>query len=210
MIQVRDTLQVKFGKIDQAVELFTGSYQYAPFHAPQYHLNVLTDISGPMYTLINEFVVPNLGEFEIARDQAATQPGQDEWFRQYKLFVEGGKREYFTVEGKYLPWTRVGMIVVSETYRASKWQVRTAVSLLERYGGLLADRGVGQNPRILTDSSGPMFQAVIEIESESMSDWEIRRREVYQQTEFQVWFTQMLTSAEGGMHEFYRVEFTRG
>jgi len=67
MIQVRDTLQVKFGKIDQAVELFTGLYQYAPFHAPQYFLNVLTDISGPMYTLINEFVVPNLGELETAR-----------------------------------------------------------------------------------------------------------------------------------------------
>ena len=33
MIQVRDTLQVKFGKIDQAVELFTGAYQYAPFSA---------------------------------------------------------------------------------------------------------------------------------------------------------------------------------
>ena len=71
-----------------------------------------------------------------------------------------------------------------ETYRAYKWQIRTAVSLLERYGGLLADRGAGQNPRILTDANGPMFQAIIEIESESMSEWEIRRWEVYQQTEF--------------------------
>ena len=210
MIQIRDTLQVKFGKIDQAVELFTGSYQYAPFHAPQYRLNVLTDISGPMYTLVNEFVVPNLGEFEIAQDQAPTQPGYAEWFRQFQLFVEGGKREYFMVEGKYQPWSRPGLIVVRETYRTYKWQMRTAVSLLERYGGLLADRGVGQNPRILTDLSGPLFQAVIEIESESMSDWEVRRREVYQQTEFQVWFIQMLTAAEAGMHEFYRVEFTRG
>ena len=210
MIQVRDTLQVKFGKIDQAVELFTGSYQYAPFHAPQYHLNVLTDISGPMYTLINEFVVPNLGELETALGQAAAQPGQEEWFRQFKLFVEGGKREYFTVEGRYQPWSRPGLIVVRETYRAYKWQIRTAVSLLERYGGLLADRGVGKNPRILTDASGPMFQAIVEIESESMSDWEIRRREVYRQTEFQVWFIQMLTAAEAGTHEFYRVEFTTG
>jgi len=55
-----------------------------------------------------------------------------------------------------------------------------------------------------------MFQAIIEIESESMSEWEIRRREVYQQTEFQVWLIQMMTSAEAGTHEFYRVEFTRG
>jgi hypothetical protein len=210
MIQIRDTLQVKFGKIDQAVELFTGSYQFAPFGAQDFHLNVLTDISGPMYTLINEFVAPNLGEFEVARDQSFTQAGHEEWFRQFQLYVEGGKRDYYTIEGKYQSWTRPGLIVVRETYHTFKWQIHHAVSLLERYGGLLADRGVGQNPRILTDASGPMFQAVIEIETESMSDWELRRREVYQQAEFQTWFMQMLTSVEAGAHEFYRVEFTGG
>lgn len=210
MIQVRDTLQVKFGKIDQAVALFTGSYQFAPFSAPEYHLTVLTDVSGPMYTLINEFVVPNLKEFEVARDQTSTQAGHEEWFRQFQLFVEGGRREYFNVEGAYTPWTRAGMIVVREAYLTYKWQTQTAISLLNRYGGLLADRGVGKNPRILTDASGMMFQAVIEIETESMSEWEYRRREVYRQVEFQVWFNQMMTAVEAGAHEFYRVEFSLG
>lgn len=208
MIQVHDTLQVKFGKIDQAVELFTASNRYAPFSAPEYHLSILTDISGPMYTLINEFVVANLGELEAARDQSFKQEGFEDWFRQFQLFVEGGKREYYTVEGKYTPWTRKGMIVVRETYRTYKWQVETAVSLLKRYGGLLVDRGVGMNPRILTDASGQMFQAIIEIETESMSTWETQRREVYQQVEFQVWFNQMLTSVEAGTHDFFRVEYT--
>lgn len=210
MIQIRDTLQVKFGKIDQAVELFTGSYKYAPFQASKYHLNVLTDVSGPMYTLINEFVAQNLDDFESSRDQSMLKPGFEEWFRQFQLFVEGGKREFYNVEGVYASWTKPGLIVVRETYTTFKWQIRNAVALLERYGGLLVDRGVGQHPRILTDASGQMFQAVIEIETESMSDWETHRREVYQQTEFQVWFIQMLTVAQAGGHEFYRVEFTRG
>jgi hypothetical protein len=208
MIQVRDTLQVKFGKIDQAVELFTGSYQFAPFSEPDHHLNVLTDVTGQMYTLIIEFVVPNLSAYEMARDRSTNQPGHEEWFRQFQLFVEGGKREYYTVEGEYASWTRPGMIVVREVYRTYKWQTQTTISLLKRYGGLLSVWGVGQNPRILTDASGPMFQAVIEIETESMSDWEIHRRDVYKQVEFQVWFNQMMTSVEAGMHEFYRVEFT--
>lgn len=208
MIQIRDTLQVKFGKIDQAVELFTGSYQYVPFSEPEHRLNVLTDVTGPMYTLINEFVVPNLSAFESARDQSMNRPGREEWFRQIQLFVEGGKREYFTVEGAYAAWTRPGLIVVRETYRTYKWQTQTTLSLLKRYGGLLSHWGVGQNPRILTDASGPMFQAVIEIETESMSEWESHRRDVYQQVEFQVWFNQMMTSVEAGGHEFYRVEFT--
>jgi len=208
MIQIHDTLQVKFGKIDQAVELFTGGQPYAPFSAPEYHLTVLTDVSGPMYTLVNEFVFPNLGEFEARRDESYEQAGHKDWFRQFQLFVEGGKRDYFTVEGEYTAWTRPGLIVVRETYRTFKWQIATAVALLKRYGGLLVDRGVGKNPRILTDASGPMFRAVIEIETESVSTWEAQRREVYRQVEFQVWFNQMLTSVEAGSHEFYRVEYT--
>jgi hypothetical protein len=41
-----------------------------------------------------------------------------------------------------------------------------------------------------------------------MSDWEVHRRDIYKQVEFQVWFNQMMTSVEAGAHEFYRVEFT--
>lgn len=209
MIQIRDTLQVKFGKIDQAVELFTGSQEYTPFAAPEYRLEVLTDVSGPMYTLVNEFVFPDLGRFEAERQRSFTQPRQQEWFRQFQLFVEGGTREYFTVEDDYRPWSRPGQLVVRECYQTYKWQINAAVDLLKRYGGLLEFYQVGKNPRILTDASGPMFRAVIEIETESMSVWETQRREVYRQVEFQVWFNQMLTAVEAGEHGFYRVEFTR-
>ncbi|HZW04090.1 MAG TPA: hypothetical protein VFF68_09200 [Anaerolineaceae bacterium] len=210
MIQVRDTLQVKFGKIDQAVELFTGSHAFAPFSAREFQLAVLTDVSGEMYTLINEFVAPSLGAFETAREASFRQPGFDEWFRQFQLYVEGGSRTYYTVEGEYAPWTRPGLIVVRETYRSYKWQIETAVELLKRYGGLLVDRGVGEKPRILTDASGEMFRAVIEIETDSLSTWETRRRETYRQVEFQVWFNQMLAAVEAGAHDFYRVEYTTG
>lgn len=210
MIQVRDMLQVKFGKIDQAVELFTGGHDYAPFSAPEHKLGVLTDISGQMYTLVTEFVAPNLGAFEAARDASYDHKGHEDWFRQFQLFVEGGRREYFTVEGEYRSWSQPGMVVVRECYRSYKWQIETTIGLLKRYGGLLMDRGVGQNARILTDASGQMFQAVVEIETESLSAWEASRREVYRQIEFQVWFNQMLTSVEAGTHEFYRVEYSSG
>lgn len=208
MIQIRDTMHVKFGSIDQAVDLFTGSYEYVPFRGAGYHLEVLTDVSGRMYTLINHFVVPSLADYETAREQSFKEPGFEEWFRQFQLFVEGGTREFFNVEGNYSTWKRAGMIVIRETYHAYKWQLQTAVTLLKRYGGLLADRGVGSHPRILTDASGPMFRAIIEIETESMSTWETQRREVYRQVEFQVWFNQMLTAVEAGEHDFYRVEYT--
>lgn len=211
MIQVRDVLQVKFGHIDQAVELFTSSTRPAfPYMAPDYQFNVLTDISGEMYTLVNEYVVPNLSDHETMRQQTFSKPEFELWFRQFEMFVEGGRREYYNIEGPYAGWSRPGMIVVRESYRVFKWQVKTAIGLLQRYGGLLVANGVGQNARILTDASGPMFRAVIEVETDSMSTWETQRRHTYLQTEFEVWFNQMKTTVEAGEHDFYRVEYANG
>jgi hypothetical protein len=211
MIQIRDILDVKFGKIDQAVELFTNPSTPAPgIIVPGRHFEVLTDISGPMYILVNEYVVENLGEFEVMRDKQYNLPEFEAWFKQFQLFVEGGRREYYNVEGSYEPWSRPGMVAIRESYRAYKWQIHRAVSLLQRYGGLLVDRGVGQKPRILTDASGQMFQAVIEIETDSMATWENHRRALFKEVEFQVWFNQLLTTVEAGHHEFYRVEYANG
>lgn len=208
MIQVRDVLQVKFGEIDLAVELFTrASTPLMGYMSPDYHFNVLTDISGDMYTLINEFTVESLSDFEQRRERSFAEPGFDKWFSQFQKFVEGGRREYYNVEGPYSTWTQPGLIVVREPYRAFKWQIRNAVSLLQRYGALLVDRGVGKNPRILTDASGEMFRAVIEIETDSMSTWESHRRSMFGQVEFQVWFNQLRSTVEAGRHEFYRVEY---
>jgi hypothetical protein len=211
MIQVRDVLQAKFGKIDQAVDLFT---QLKTSETEKVlmggHFEVLTDITGTMYTLVNESVFESLAEFAQMRDRQFDQPEFDDWFKQFQLFIEGGRREYYNIEGSYDTWSRPGVVVVRECYQAYKWQIQRAVELLQRYGGLLVDRGVGLNPRILTDASGTMFQAVIEIETESMSAWEDSRRTLFRQVEFQVWFNQMLAAVEAGSHELFRLEYTGG
>jgi hypothetical protein len=209
MIQVRDVFQVKFGSSDQAVALFARLPKVSAGHAAaSTHYHVLTDISGPMYTLVTELMVDNLSQWEKMRDDSFASPDFDEWFKQFQLFVEDGRREYYTLEGECQDWSKPGVIVVREVYKALKWQIRPAVGLIQRYGALLVDRGVGQQPRILTDASGPMFQIVIEIETESLAAWESSRRDMFKQPEFQVWFTQLLTQVRAGSHEFYRVENT--
>jgi hypothetical protein len=211
MIQIRDVLNVKFGKIDQAIDLFSQlSTPASEKIVMGHHFEVLTDITGEMYTLVNEFVVESMTEFEAMRQKQFAQPEFEDWYKQFQLFVEGGRRDYYTAEGPFNTWSHPGAVVVRETYRAYKGQIHTAVDLLKRYGGMLEYFKVGANPRILTDLSGPMYQAVIEIETESMSSWENQRRTLYREVEFQVWFTQMLTNVEAGSHEFYRVEYTTG
>jgi hypothetical protein len=211
MIQVRDVFHIKFGSIDQAVTLFTRLPQAAPAYAPtRVHYHVLTDISGPMYTLVAEYTAESMGEWERMRDASFAAPEFAEWFKQFQLFVEDGQREYFTLEGECEDWSQPGVIIAREVYQAYKWQIRSAVVLLQRYGALLVDRGVGHRPRILTDASGPMFRAVIEIETEGLAKWEAQRRTMFEQAEFQVWFKQLVTVVKGGWHEFFRVEASAG
>jgi len=207
MIQIRTVYQVKFGKIDQAVGLFKRLPKLLPADvAGHLHYHLLTDISGPMYTLVEELMLPSIADWEMSRDELFRHPDYSSWFKSFQLFIEGGQHEFFALEGTHEDWSRPGVIVAREAYRAFKWQIRPTVELLQRYGALLVDSGVGHKPRILTDLSGPMFQAAIEIETDSLSEWETSRRKLYERPEFQVWFVQLTNMVEYGAHEFYRVE----
>ena len=207
MIQVRDVYTLKFGRADQAVSLFQRMPAVAGRTGDRaYHQHALTDISGPMYTFVSELLVPSLGHWEAGRNKVFDRPGFDEWFKEFQLIVQTGHQDFFTLEADHPGWSRPGVIVVRECYRALKWQIRQAVSLLQRYGALLEDTGVGRRPRILTDLSGEMFNAIIEVEADDLAVWETMRRELYQRPEFQVWFAQLSSTVESGHHEFYRVE----
>jgi len=204
MIQVRDVHQLKFGRIDQAVDLFRHLPQAAG-HS-EIRLHGMTDISGPMYTFVTEMAMPSLAQLETVRTSIFDGPGYSDWFKQFQLVVESGRTEFYTIEGEHAGWSTPGALIVREVYRSLKWQIRPTVGMLQRYGALLVDSQVGRNPRILTDLSGDMFSVVIEIETEELSDWEKHRREMYQRPEFQVWFAQLSSSVEKGWHEFYRLE----
>ncbi len=207
MIQVRTVYQVKFGKIDQAVDLFKRQPDRLPADVVgRLHYHLLTDISGPMYTLVEELMLPSIADWEMRRDELFRHPDYASWFKSFQLFIEGGQNEFYTIEGTHEDWSRPGVIVVRQTYRVLKWQIRPTVELLQRYGALLVDSAVGRKPRIMTDLSGPMFQAVIEIEADGLSEWEAHRRSMFQRPEFQVWFVQLVNTVETGAHEFYRVE----
>ena len=140
------------------------------------------------------------------RSSLFERPGYADWFKQFQLIVESGQLEMYTIEGEHSGWSRPAVVIVREVYRAHKWQIRPTVALLQRYGALLVDSQVGRNPRILTDLTGQMFTCVIEIETDSLSEWEARRREMYKRPEFQAWFAQLSSAVEKGWHEFYRLE----
>lgn len=207
MIQVRDVFRVKFGKIDRAVSLFSRLREISPsYKSGRLHYNMLTDISGPMFSLVMEFMAESQAEWESLNQEFLGSAEFPDWFKEFPLLIEDGRREFYTVEGPYSNWSKPGVVVVRQSFRVREWQIRQAVDLLKRYGALLVDSQVGRNPRILTDVSGPMFQAVIDIETDNLYDWEQHRRAMFRRPEFGLWFVQLTGLAKMGTHEFFRVE----
>lgn len=59
--------------------------------------------------------------------------------------------------------------------------------------------------RLLFDLSGTFFTAVVEIELESLADWERRMAELFASTEAAAWFARLLPMVESGRREFYTI-----
>ncbi|MGH2524324.1 MAG: hypothetical protein ACRDH2_17595, partial [Anaerolineales bacterium] len=160
----------------------------------------------PMYTLVEELMIPSLSDWEPAREALFNHPDFPDWYKEFQLLVEVGRNDFYTLEGECRDWSRPGAIVVRQAYQALKWQIRPAIELIQRYGALLETFGAGRNPRILTDLSGPMFQVIIEVETDGLTEWEQQRRLLFREADFQVWFAQLVNRVEAGAHTFYRVE----
>jgi hypothetical protein len=206
MIQVRDTFEIKFGKIDQAVDLFTALRRESGILPPQAsRYEVLTDLSGDMFKLVTATHLDTVADWEKLAPATWAEPGFQEWYKSFQLFVSDGQRGFYTVEQANDGWSGPGAIVVRTCFRTLEWRVAETIGLLKTYGGLLEASGVGERARILTDFSGPMFNAIIEIEAPDLMTWDRHRRAMFGEAQFQVWMKQMTTCVRRGAHEFFRV-----
>ena len=99
MIVVRNVFQLKFGKAREAVALMKEAIaiQKRVLAGADFSTRVLTDVTGPFYTLVLELTVPNLGTFETYTPKLF---GDKEWQASYQKMtplVESGHREVFTI-----------------------------------------------------------------------------------------------------------------
>ena len=99
MIVIRNVFQLKFGKAREAVALMKEglAIQKRVKSGLEYSSRVLTDVTGPFYTLVLELTVPNLSTFE---SQAPRLFGDKEWQANYQKvapLVESGHREVYSV-----------------------------------------------------------------------------------------------------------------
>jgi hypothetical protein len=99
MIIIRNVFRLKFGKAREAVALFKEgiAIQKRAAAGREFSTRLLTDVTGPFYTVVLEITVPNLATFEA---EAPRLMGDKDWQANYQKigpFVESGYREVFTL-----------------------------------------------------------------------------------------------------------------
>jgi hypothetical protein len=99
MIIIRNVFRLKFGKAREAVALFKEgiAIQKRIGAGADFPSRLLTDLTGPFYTVVLEFAAPSLAAFEA---DAPRIMGDKDWQANYQkvtAFVESGYREIFTL-----------------------------------------------------------------------------------------------------------------
>ena len=97
MIVVRNTFQVKFGRMKEALALMKENLARAK--AAGYKPGrLLTDVTGPFYTLVLELEFESMSEAERGQEVMRV-PGWQETYHKFGEVVESGSREIFTIVG---------------------------------------------------------------------------------------------------------------
>ena len=104
MVVIRNVFQLKFGKAKEAVALMKEGLaiqkRLASSAGLQMSHRVLSDVTGPFYSLVLEITVPSVGAFE---QTAAAIMGNADWQANYQKLVplvESGHREIYTISAE--------------------------------------------------------------------------------------------------------------
>ncbi len=97
MIVVRNVFQLKFGKAREALAVMKEGVAIQKRLVADASARLLTDVTGPHYTLVLELTVPNLSTFEAEVPRIFGDKDFQANYQKMVPLVESGHREIFTI-----------------------------------------------------------------------------------------------------------------
>ena len=97
MIVVRNVFRLKFGKAREAVALVKEAVAIQKRAGAGFSARVLTDLTGPFYTVVLELTVPSLAALEAEMPQQMSNKDFQANYQKLVPLVESGYREMFTI-----------------------------------------------------------------------------------------------------------------
>ena len=99
MVVVRLVFQTKWGKAEEAIDQFKRAAEMMRrITGANTHVRILTDLSGPFHTVVQEFEVESLAKWEQLRATTFSSPEFQESQLSTGLPFEGGRTEFYTLE----------------------------------------------------------------------------------------------------------------
>ena len=101
MVVVRNVFRLKFGKTREAVAVLKEglAIQQRVLSGVEFSTRLLTDVTGPFYTVVLELTVSNLSVFETHAPRMFGDKDFQANYQKLTPLVESGYREVFTVVG---------------------------------------------------------------------------------------------------------------
>jgi hypothetical protein len=97
MIVIRNVFQLKFGKAREALAVMKEGVAIQKRLVADASARLLTDVTGPHYTLVLELTVPNLATFEAEVPRIFGDKDFQANYQKMVPLVESGHREIFTI-----------------------------------------------------------------------------------------------------------------
>ena len=98
MLVARQVFQAKYGRGDELVALFQEfNTRMQDGGETASRFRILTDVTGPFFTVVTEVEVESLAAWEGGFREAMNQPWMEEWFGRMMPLVETGRREFYTL-----------------------------------------------------------------------------------------------------------------
>ena len=98
MIIIRNVFRLKFGKAREAVALFKEADAIQKRVAgTDFPIRLMTDVTGPFYTVVLEVTAPSLTAFEAGAPQLMADKDWQANYQKIGALVESGYREVFSV-----------------------------------------------------------------------------------------------------------------
>src|SRR5947208_3528185 len=97
MIVIRNVFRLKFGKAREAVALIKEGAAIQKRAGANFSARILTDLTGPFYTVVLELTVPTLSAFETEAPRLMADKDWQSNYQKITALVESGYREIFTL-----------------------------------------------------------------------------------------------------------------
>jgi hypothetical protein len=102
MILVRFVCRAKFGKASEVVAGFKQSLEiFRRAVVPNVRVRILTDLSGPFDTVVQEIELESLAEWEQLRTAIFSNSEAQEAEAGMTEVIESGRTEYYTIEAEW-------------------------------------------------------------------------------------------------------------